>query len=299
MPAPASPRRYDLLHSRLSRLTRLSDGVERGDVGAIHRARVASRRLRELVPLLQLDNDVSDKLSRRLRRLTRSLGKVRELDVLLLLVDELQEAGRVPDGALTRLKAAVQYARKQGAPGKSLGTEVRRLSRKLEKVALKLEGVDPASDQARPWRWAIEARVARRAAALKRSMDRAGAVYLPERLHAVRIATKKLRYGVELTTESEGNTDSSDLRSLKRTQELLGRMHDLQMLIEQTRRVQGQLSPPDLTVWRELDTLVTSLENSCRRLHARYVRERTALAAICDRLGSRAPAGPTSARRAG
>src|SRR3954471_24487831 len=97
---PASPRRYDLLQSRLNRLARLSTGVEAGDVSAIHRARVASRRLRELVPLLQLGSDITEKLGRRLRKLTRRLGKIRELDVLILVIDELQETGRVPSGAL-------------------------------------------------------------------------------------------------------------------------------------------------------------------------------------------------------
>ena len=32
----------------------------------------------------------------------------------------------------------------------------------------------------------------------------AGAVYLPERLHAVRIAMKKLRYAMELAAEAAG-----------------------------------------------------------------------------------------------
>ena len=47
-----------------------------------------------------------------------------------------------------------------------------------------------------------QARDARCAAA----MAEAGALYLPERLHAVRIAVKKLRYAVELSTEAAGET---------------------------------------------------------------------------------------------
>ena len=45
-------------------------GVEDGDVDALHRARVASRRLREVLPVLQLDSDVARKLNRRLRKIT-------------------------------------------------------------------------------------------------------------------------------------------------------------------------------------------------------------------------------------
>jgi CHAD domain-containing protein len=124
-------------------------------------------------------------------------------------------------------------------------------------------------------------------------------VYLAERLHTVRIALTKLRYGVELATEIGGAVDAGDLRTLKRAQELLGRMHDLQALIDHVRQVQGALSPPDVTIWRTLDSLVASLENNCRRLHARYVRERAALVALCDRFGARSAARRASARRVG
>jgi hypothetical protein len=50
-----------------------------------------------------------------------------------------------------------------------------------------------------------------------------------------------------------------------------------------------------VTVWRELDTLVASLEDDCRRLHARYMRLRDALTALVERRGERAQ---TSADRA-
>jgi len=39
-------------------------GVKDGDVDALHRTRVASRRLREVLPVLQLDPDVARKLNR-------------------------------------------------------------------------------------------------------------------------------------------------------------------------------------------------------------------------------------------
>ena len=79
---PRSPERYDLLRTRLERFTQALHGMEEGDVKAVHQARVASRRLREVLPVLQLDPDVLRKLSRRLRKITDRLGTVRELDVL-------------------------------------------------------------------------------------------------------------------------------------------------------------------------------------------------------------------------
>ena len=65
-----------------------------------------------------------------------------------------------------------------------------------------------------------------------------------------------------------------------RAQQVLGRMHDWQMLMDRARQVQGALTPTDAATWDELDTLVHGIEDDCRRLHARYVRERPALDAF-------------------
>jgi len=65
--------------------------------------------------------------------------------------------------------------------------------------------------------------------------------------------------------------------------------------------VQAALAPPSLAAWRDLDALVLSLEDDCRRLHARYMRLRDALLAIADRVGARATSssGRAAARRVG
>jgi len=296
----SSTKRYDLLRSRLDRFTRTLHGVESGEIGAVHRVRVASRRLRELLPVLEIEQAVVRKLGRRLRKLTRRLGDVRDLDVLTLLVDELRESGRMPDRALRRVGGAVHQARNEARGGLSLtavAADLKRVGRKLEAIAAELEPADRERSPA--WRWAVDARVSRRASTLKAAIEEAGALYLPERLHRVRLALKKLRYGVELAVETAGIKDSSDLVTLRRGQEALGRMRDLQVLMERVRGVQASLAPPDPVAWRELAALVTALEHSCRRLHARYVRDRTALTLLCDRLVARPSSGRSIARRAG
>ena len=92
---------------------------------------------------------------------------------------------------------------------------------------------------------------------------------------------------------------AQDVRILVRSHTLLGELDDLQTLIDSIRQVQSTLATPDLKAWRDLDTLVVSLENRCRGLHARYVRERTALAALCDRLVANAPAAASPKRKVG
>jgi CHAD domain-containing protein len=297
---PASRHRYDLLRRRLDLFTRMLPGVEEGDARALHRTRVASRRLRELLPILQLDNDLTRKLGRRLRRVTTRLGSVRELDVLILLLDELHESGRYHEGGLSRVAGAVAHERdeqRKKLAAKLPVAELRRMADKLDDVAEELEAAPRASTRRceAAWRWAVEARIARRAERLLRAMREAGAVYLPERLHVVRIALKKLRYAVELASDIAGDKKNPDLRTLRHAQDVLGRMHDLQVLIDRVRQIQAA-SASDIRAERELEAIVDTLENDCRRLHARYVRDRTALGALCTRLLARLPATP--ARRA-
>jgi len=266
---------------------------------ALHRMRVASRRLRELIPILQLDRDVARKLGRRLRRVTDQLGSVRELDVLIVLLDELHESSRYHEGGLSRVSAEV--ARHRDEARKSLAAKLPK--EKLSRIVTKLEHIGGANStvaatangrQHTMRRWAVEARIASRAERLAEAIREAGAMYLPDRLHAVRIAVKKVRYSVELAADIAGEKTTPDLRTLTHAQDVLGRMHDLQVLIDRVRQIQAAASA-DIRAERELEAIVDTLENDCRRLHARYVRDRAALLTICARSAARAQA--PSARR--
>jgi CHAD domain-containing protein len=286
-PATAS----DLLRIRQQRLVRLLPAVGSGDAQAIHRTRVASRRLRELLPVVPLDAEVTRRLGRQLRKVTRRLGPIREQDVLLDLLREVGRAGRHHSRAIGRVEAAVREARRsehkrvvRWLADADLSLVADRLARATHSLRKREREQKPP--RARAWRWAIEARVARRSGTLADAITDAGAVYLPERLHVVRIATKKLRYAVELRDESRGGPKGPEQRLLRRAQDLLGRMHDLQVLVDQVRQVQGSMSPPDLTAWHELDELVGALEDECRRLHARYMHLRPALITTTAHLAS-------------
>ena len=322
---PASLGRHKLLHERLEQFTKMFHGLEQGDARALHRTRVASRRLREVLPVLQLEAGLAHKLNRRLRKVTERLGIVRELDVLLLLVGELRHVGRHDQAALSRLAEVFTEENEKARErlfAKLPLTELQRVANKLGRVALGAEpdGSHRDGEEPRGWRWTIDTRVARRASSLSQAIHEAGAVYLPDRLHLVRIALKKLRYVFELSEEASGagvasprarrregpaKSESagarppdraSDLQTLARAQDVLGRMHDVQVLIDRVRQLQASLTPPDLTMWHGFDELVTSLEDECRRLHARFMRMRPAIQRVCDRVGARAQTG--SVRRA-
>jgi CHAD domain-containing protein len=258
-------------------------GLGEGDARALHQTRVASRRLREILPVLQVEPDVASRLGRRLRKVTQRLGAVRELDVLSLLIEELAASGRYDQQAMRKVAAFVGEERKR-ARGRLLEKlpvdELHRIAGKLGRVAKDLK---TSKKTARDWHWAIDARVTHRAHALKTALAEAGALYLPERLHVVRIALKKLRYAREVVAEASGIDMKAELRSLKRGQDLLGRLHDVQVLLDRVRQLQASLTSGDSVMSRRLDSLTIGLENECRRLHARFMHQKAAVVAVCDR----------------
>jgi CHAD domain-containing protein len=274
-----------LIRTQVERFERALNGVERGDAASLHKARVATRRLRELVPLMQLDADTAHKLSRRLRTVTHRLGAIREHDVLLAMIDELNDGKRASGDALARIGMAIardrDAARKHSFDRVPLG-DMRRLARKVRRRAKEFDA--KGGRDARAVRWAVDARIARRSSALADALTAAGAVYLPERLHAARIAVKKLRYVLEAAGQSSDAHRREDIAALRRAQDALGRMHDLQVLVDRVRNVQATVAPPSVAIWRSLDAVVRQLDDECRRLHARYMRARPGLMTIAERL---------------
>jgi CHAD domain-containing protein len=111
-------------------------------------------------------------------------------------------------------------------------------------------------------------------------------MYLPDRLHDVRIAIKKLRYTLELDAASRDSRprNAAALRTLRTMQDLLGRMHDLEVLIARTRSIQSSPGASTLKMSADLDRLVRRLETECRQLHGHYMATRTRLIVVCDRL---------------
>jgi CHAD domain-containing protein len=278
-----------LIRQRLTALTRTLAGARRGDVRSIHEARVATRRLREALPLVA-SGSRGRKLERTVKRLTTALGPVRELDVALLTLDELETGGDVPRPAIARLRQVIVHERQLMHAAMR-----RRLDRvdmaRLKKRALAAAGRHPppvATGRGRirdPRRLRVaEERASRRAAALRATIENAAGIYLPDRLHEVRIALKKLRYALELQRELSGSRAMAALRRLKVAQDLLGRMHDLEILIARTRAVQGSSSAANLRLSGDLDRVVRRLETECRQLHGHYMASRNALLAICERV---------------
>jgi CHAD domain-containing protein len=290
----ASRRRSELLRSHLNVFTRLLHKVEGGDVRAIHRTRVALQRLRELLPVLELDPTTCTRLIRDLRRATRSLGRVRELDVTLHLVSHLNEEPGELDAGLTMVAEHLRHARRlvharETQKGR-LSNDLRRLGKRLERSFTTL---DRRGGERRRWRWVLEARIVRRAEAFEDAVREVGPFYLPEKIHEVRIALKRLRYAVELEAEAS-QSSPPELRVFRRAQALLGELHDRQRLVDRLRESQAAVAGADRRVSRQLDHLIARVEDECRVLHARYVRQCQPLLDASARLVPAAPVKPVN-----
>lgn len=275
-----------LIRQRLAALSQALPAAKAGDVTAIHQARVATRRLREALPLVAKGSS-GRKLAVTVRTVTRALGPVRELDVALLMLDELAGARDVGRGGLASLRHAIGDERRRLHRDmvRSLErTNLEKLTKRAIAAAKKRDRrVAEAPERGGPARIDVaRRRAARRAQRLQEAMENAANIYLPDRLHEVRIAVKKLRYGMEVLRELSRSRAMARILALKRVQDLLGRMHDLEVLIARTRALQGSPNAPSLKLLAELDQLVRRLETECRQLHGQYIAARPSLAAICE-----------------
>ena len=285
-----------LIRQRLAALTRTLPSATGGDVNAIHQARVATRRVRAALPIVARGSR-RRKLKKSFTRLTRALGGVRELDVAILTLDELASDPSVPQEGLEQLRVILQEERQRlyaEMNGILQHVDLDRLQRKTLAAAEHATEHDSDQSDLKRLRSVIK-RAGRRAFALQAAIENAGNIYLADRLHQVRIAVKKLRYVLEIARELSRSRASARIRMLKNAQDLLGRMHDLEVLITRIRALQGSARAPTLKVSADLDRLVRRLETECRQLHVRYMDFKKKLLELCDYVAAADDRQPASA----
>jgi CHAD domain-containing protein len=275
-----------VLERHAKALLRHARRARRGNPDAIHQARVASRRLREALPVALEASPAARRLdcSTDVRRVTRLLGTLRELDVTLRELEA--EAARYgwPSAAVTPLR---EYLMKERA------RRLRVARAKLERLDLETVGersralARECEGRGAAWQVHLGTRLRKRARRFRAALRDVGTLYVPEPLHAVRIAGKKLRYTLELARASIGAPVGRDIASLERLQDLLGRLRDLQVLQEYVRAAATGAEDPAAS--SSLDGIQRELDGECRVLHATFLGRVERLAALADRAGRRAP----------
>ena len=227
-----------LLH-QVNEFLRHLPGLRDGSVTPFHDARVATRRMRELLPFaaVYLTPAELDELDRMLRKVTARLGRVRDTDVTSALLQPLQGLAPSAAGDVARLITELQtererHLRRAVKSMERLDVEGRLngLRQALGEKAPRLMAVRRRFSAASPWEGLLDARIRERAGEVASAVGHAGGVMFTNRLHEARIAAKKLRYVMEIASQTGRADLDRELGALRKSQETLGTLHDYDVL---------------------------------------------------------------------
>ena len=225
-----------LLLAKAEPLFALEEAARSGaDADAVHDMRVASRRLREAMRLLEplYPRREFRAWYRRVRGITRALGPVRDSDVF---IEDFAKLGkRVGDEGKRAVAFMVGY--RSGRREHELAAlnaelaalDLERSRRSLESLAFRLAGSASAEQ---PFATFAYGAVAERAAtvfgAQPAALDEANIL----QQHALRIDYKRLRYAVEAFAPCYDEAFDDLHATLTAFQDTLGEMHDMHVFLE-------------------------------------------------------------------
>ena len=203
------------------------------DAEALHDFRVALRRLRTLLRAFrpELGDAVPKRLQRRLRDLTRATTAARDAEVQLTWVRAHRgEVGRRPGLSWFVTRLADRRDRAYADVREHVVPAFRQLERRVRR------GLNHAAAPAGPAGPLFAAAAARgihdQATALEQELAAARAPRDVDAIHRARIAAKRLRYLLE-SLAGDGALAAALVDRLKALQDLLGELHDLQVLSEE------------------------------------------------------------------
>jgi CHAD domain-containing protein len=268
-----------ILQEQLSNLAATLPAIRDGDDKAIHDARVATRRLRETLALVAAYTEAEvGGIGDVVRRFGRALGKARDVAIVLELIADFRRRVPIAVGVLGAMEVSVARARRDSLRElikEMENCEVEKLQQHAGRLLRRSHFL--LSRRTNHWRHALRAHISERAHDLRAAMHHATGVYFPNRSHSTRIAVKKLRYPLELASDTGVWKAPRAMKRLKKVQEDLGRAHDLQVLLDRVRELERSAATSD-----GIDALVATLEAEIQELYARYTVRRLSLEAICD-----------------
>jgi CHAD domain-containing protein len=239
MPIFAMITPIDLFQRQIAVLRDKLPGVLEGRSDNVHDARIATRRIRALLPLTHEwhPRDVVEDLAVRFKRTGAALGRVRDADVRIELLRHMESRAPAAAASLLRIRQQQEHDRSQ---------QLRQLVKRLERLdihkAVGRSATPGIWQRSRRWltargAWRNEIRrlVDQRAKEAADAITHATSVYFPNRAHRARIALKKFRYAAEIGAQTGAPITQDLLRTLKKGQDALGELRDRQTLIDELR----------------------------------------------------------------
>jgi CHAD domain-containing protein len=228
--ASAPARIREIFEARGRTVLKARRRVLRGEDGkSVHDLRVATRRLQAALDVFDryLPATPRKRLDRRARAIRRRLGMQRNARVMLELLRDLRgrlsrREARVAARLEKQMKEAIaglrRSRRRKGLPG--IRKRIRAIVRAVGDHAEAPAANGPTHGQA-VLRACREARHGR-----------------PEAMHRLRIAIKRYRYALEVLTDAGRPGLERTIGEARALQGALGRLHDLDVLIEIVRRLE-------------------------------------------------------------
>jgi CHAD domain-containing protein len=281
-----SPTPVALLDQQAKVLRTQLDGVYDGTVDAVHAARVATRRIRELLSLAP-GQGAADDLMDAYKDVGRALGRVRDIDVQIGLIRGLER--HAPQTAPSLVVVRQDHERDRLAGMRRLIKTLERLD--VEAVLGRIATRHPSGPRhqlnARAWHEHLRHLLLERASTAAERIAHATGVYFPNRAHNARIAVKKLHYAAEISQATGASGLEDAIKSLRKGQEVLGEMHDRESL---SHTLAAYVDRDHVTA-DHIALTSQVLEGEILDLHARYMARRSAIRDACAEIQRRSVRG--------
>jgi CHAD domain-containing protein len=255
------------------------DAVYDGVADAVHDSRVATRRIRELLALVPAipGRDGERDVASGYQKMGRALGKVRDIDVQIALIKDLEV--HAPETAPSMVVVRQDHEQRRLK-------KMRRLIKTLERLDVDallhfVGDGHPAGLRtrltSRGWQQQIRRLAVERSHTALDAIAHATGVYFPRRAHNARIAIKQLRYAGEIALRTGFGDMQSAISALKRGQEILGDLHDKQVLADKLK----SYGKTEGVATDHVDLTRKVLEGELLALHTDYLCRRQKLRDAC------------------
>ena len=253
------PRLADKVEKELASIAAGRTGEER-----VRRTRAALRRLEIMARTLGCgyDRDRTAKLLKRVRRLKKQMGRVRDEDVMIRVVGSLYPRGKAGEERSDSL-VLIKLRSRRARAAKKLRASARDEAGVVRERVRAMMMAPAAACAALPSRCAAAVVLAREAAAINAAAR--SRLDTPEALHALRLSLKEARTVLESMAPSLGRGAAALGGRLKELAGVLGAANDLAVAVDVLERMEKKGSRAEGNGARRVITLAADAhERACR-----------------------------------